>query len=108
MMQSTSDRFDGANYFLRVDNSSKTGMYCFEFAVTGAGLFPFDMLRRDHCFPIDEGEATSMGGVEPLMAPRRVIKLRAWSEHKWWRPTYGRWRSFGWSVVMVGEEPKEW
>ena len=67
------------------------------FWVVGSGLFPFDMLRYDHCFPYTE---TDSGVIEKTThrhsrsGPVSVM-LETASPNA---PTVGRWESFGWTV----------
>lgn len=67
-----------------------------EFTVKGGGLFPFDMLRYDQCWPKSEStdsaaiERTTRhghGGTEEVT----LVGLNS--------PTQGRWQSFGWRVI---------
>lgn len=95
----------GGDLYLLKRHVKADKMYCIEFAVVGSGKFPTDMLRRDMCHPTDEGEAVSLIG--EYDEPRRIVRLKAWSTDKWWRPTYGRWQSFGWSVVTAGPDAQK-
>ena len=70
------------------------------FTVKGRGLFPIDMLRHDHCWPVDgdynhiSRSATSNAEASIVLCAqmRRCI-------------TPERWRSFGWVVTdIAGEE----
>lgn len=62
------------------------------FQVTGKGVFPFDMLRYDGCYPMDTGSAQLLP--ETVL---RTIKLVAPDGHC----TEGRWNSFLWSVEVL-------
>ncbi len=72
-----------------------------EIHVMGRGLFPLDMLRRDQCFPLDEGEAQRLyyhlDSVDSKDG-REVIRLGT-MQRRLWMPTVERWKSFGWTVV---------
>lgn len=98
------DYENGLNYVLHQDPRAAEKMYCTEFTVVGRGHFPYDMLRYDMCHPVDSTSAGNMHFDYAQMsrsereAPREV-KLRCWSRHKFWRPTYARWQSFGWVVT---------
>lgn len=72
--------------------------------VEGVSPFPIDMLRYDNLVP----DAESDSGViardyhfrNGERAERVTVVLRRYAE-KSWRPTDGRWQSFGWKVVNV-------
>lgn len=66
------------------------------FVVEGSGLFPYDMLRYDGCFPRSESESPLLGGGHD--AEFRQIELQRYVEVVHDQPTEGRWRSFGWHV----------
>lgn len=63
----------------------------FKFTVSGRGLFPFDMLRYDCCYPQSPQDVANLDG----RARRQVTLIAA----KPVGPTNGRWNSFGWDVV---------
>lgn len=69
--------------------------YGWRFIVVGCGDFPFDMLRYDECFPVDEGEARDMV-IHNL--EQRTVRLERWSTHPR-PPTERRWESQGWRVI---------
>jgi hypothetical protein len=75
-------------------------------AVEGDGAFPIDMLRYSHCFPateLDSGEI--IGSWEQEERRRRKVLLRRVDcHHKLIPSEIYRWKSFGWSVVGVGDE----
>lgn len=71
-------------------SKAKKTWCCTTIEVTGAGRFPFDMLRYDNCVPV---QPTLMEGRES-----RVIKLRRFSPDGT-PATVGRWNSFGWGVT---------
>jgi hypothetical protein len=95
---------DGACYVIRTDRKSEP-MYCVEYAITGRGEFPWDMLRSDMAHPISSDDAALMSCYN---REQRVIKLRTWSRNKMWRPTYDRWRSFGWMVTTDVTAAEVW
>lgn len=67
-----------------------------EYYVTGAGTFPYDMLRYDACWPVGAEDAAKMDsppGVATVRQPLRSIRM-----HSHTAPTIARWSSFGWSV----------
>ena len=63
------------------------------FEVSGTGIFPFDMLRHDSCWP---GSYTSVEGL--LEKTGRVIVMYSDRE-----PTKSRWASFGWAAKKIGQ-----
>lgn len=68
------------------------------FVVAGCGPFPFDMLRKDECFPLNTESASAIGlEVTDLRArdSRRAVRL---GTYKPLGPTVARWESFGWKV----------
>ena len=67
----------------------------YEYYVTGSGVFPFDMLRYDSCWPCGPEDAAHMDYQRYEDSHRKIrsVKLRSWRE-----PTIDRWSSFGWSV----------
>jgi hypothetical protein len=71
----------------------------YTYFVTGRGVFPFDMLRYDRCYPADSNAAFNMDRTQDL----RFVKLNSWLV-----PTIDRWSSFGWSVgfeaVKIAQE----
>lgn len=74
-----------------------TKMFSHEFVVEGTFSFPTDMLRYDHCYPAGQDDVSKILDKAPRGEKMRV-KLAARAE-KAWRPTEGRWRSFGWHVL---------
>ena len=74
------------------------------FAVTGTLRFPIDMLRYEGCYPVSEHEDSAtivhslMREGEPVPKPYRVAVRKVHNLGKHWRPTAGRWESFGWRV----------
>lgn len=70
-----------------------------EFTVEGDGLFPFDMLRYDHCWPKSEAhDSTALGGGHDREL-RRVVLVTGSAA----APTPNRWKSFGWRFIGYGE-----
>jgi len=61
--------------------------------------FPIDMLRYDLCWPATSEDATRIH--DEVTQPRqpRSIKLKGLK-----LPTFARWHSFGWEVVLIGTE----
>ena len=86
-------------------------MYETKFTVSGAGEFPFDMLRHDQCCPVTGKDASQMHapagglGVDPVPGfftePRRIVLAKRHSLRSDANLTDGRWTSFGWSIVDV-------
>lgn len=68
------------------------------FVVVGSGIFPFDMLRYDQCWPKSESPDSSAIAVgmygESALGLRRVTLVTD-NPHA---PTMGRWESFTWKV----------
>jgi hypothetical protein len=67
----------------------------YEFYVSGSGVFPFDMMRYDQCWPAS-GEDAARLEWERISARGqgiRSIKMLSYRE-----PTVDRWASFTWSV----------
>ncbi len=65
------------------------------FTVEGVGVFPFDMLRYDGCYPVGHGDVRIMTHISSSEEPKRV-ELESFSAAS---PTPARWESFGWRVV---------
>jgi hypothetical protein len=81
-------------------------LYEATFRVRGSGEFPFDMLRYDCCYPINETEARRMSWAEcdssevrTVELRRKACKLRCDAENI----TPARWQSFGWRVLQHDE-----
>jgi hypothetical protein len=76
-----------------------------EFTVRGTGLFPFDMLRYDSCWPKSQEDTAAIeattrrrtrGSIEnPGPAELTVVTLLTIGTNA---PTEARWDSFGWKV----------
>ncbi len=78
-------------------------LYRFEFLVKpryAAAEFPLDMLRFDACIHASEEAsrkiAANIAHGEDIRDP---ICLLHWTNNPNWRPTEGRWGSFGWLIV---------
>jgi len=69
------------------------------FTVEGSGEFPFDMLRYDHAWPYTEAHDSHLLSSE-TRERRRVVLMTDSPQ----APTVGRWESFGWRVVGMGEQ----
>jgi hypothetical protein len=65
----------------------------YEYYVSGRGVFPFDMLRYDSCWPVTSEDARKMDWGHMGGHSQRSVKMRSHSE-----PTIDRWLSFLWSV----------
>lgn len=84
-------------------------IYIHTLTVRGSGPFPFDMLRRDGCYPRQTPDADALGacalGCDPLEL--RTVTLVHVSAQAFWMPTRERWESFGWRVVgWESEDPR--
>lgn len=69
------------------------------FQVTGNGVFPFDMLRKDCCFPRNEEDSYNL----IAKGHRTIILEAAWTDFRT-NPTFGRWASFGWDAEVISNE----
>jgi len=84
-------------------------LYYHRFTVEGTGHFPHDMLRYDGCWPSTSEDASKISfyiHLEPDKEAKRKIQLTSVG-HKDWKPTLGRWQSFGWQVIEYGNERRE-
>ena len=68
-------------------------MVLYKYIVTGAGFFPMDMLRYDHCWPADNDAVIEIQG--PMMDERKILLASIQA------PTEARWESFGWSCSAI-------
>jgi hypothetical protein len=70
------------------------------FAVEGVGEFPFDLLRRDQCWPATPDDARSMAlhpaSGDPDALRTRYVRLETAAMRS---PSRGRWRARGWPVI---------
>jgi len=67
----------------------------YEFVVSGAGTFPFDMLSHDRAYPANIEEASKLNEYGP---ERRYVKLVSASSVREWTPHQAGWKTFGWRV----------
>ena len=75
-------------------------MYQFTFEVRGGTAFPVDMLRYDSAFPNQESGSSDIEASMRYEADgTTTVQLRTNQADRHWRPTEGRWKSFGWEVV---------
>ena len=81
--------------------------YYQKFKVSGRGTFPFDMLRYDHCWPIDDTLAMDYDVRFNEDNAIRTVTLARHVELKSTEPTDGRWSSFGWPVVRGSVETRK-
>lgn len=73
--------------------------YIFNFVVSGAGEFPFDMLRFDMCWPVtghDVAMVTLTRETAGEFPGKRSVKMACVQRGG---PTVDRWASFGWIVT---------
>jgi hypothetical protein len=70
------------------DYIGKKDITRYTYWVSGRGVFPFDMLRYDDCYPADTISAGKLGHTD-----KRSICIQSDMP-----PTVGRWASFLWSV----------
>ena len=59
------------------------------FSVKGSGSFPFIMLQRDQCHPVDEKDVDNLFN----SSGTRTVRLRGQL------PNNDVWRVYGWSVI---------
>lgn len=69
----------------------------FKFTVVGSGVFPFDMLRYDQCWPASENDSAAIERTSRRGSHMRDEKITLASNID--RTTGARWVSFGWRVV---------
>ena len=81
-------------------------MYSHDYTVEGFGDFPIDMLRYDSSYPFNsqDVEQISLPRVVVGGNKRRQVRL-AHTGPAGWKPTSGRWESFGWKVLQHGRNP---
>jgi len=77
-----------------------TKMFMHRFIVEGSGIFPVDMLRYNSCWPTysEDVFAIMMDHTDPEYLEPRKATISAIAS-KGWKPTEGRWASFGWRVI---------
>lgn len=72
------------------------------FKVKGKGRFPIDMLRYDHCFPLQSDDAAKIAATFEHYYSDETVEITLVSYFgKPNYPTEGRWASFGWTVFHV-------
>lgn len=71
-------------------------MYKTIFTVEGSGEFPFDMLRYNGCFPLNESDSCKLNMHHSELRQVQLVKL-----HKDRKPelTPRRWLSFDWRII---------
>ena len=70
------------------------------FQVTGAGLFPLDMLRYDNCWPCGEEDIPKIDNDYTCgLQGQRTVTLCRIVRNKNLLPTADRWATFGWLFV---------
>jgi len=74
--------------------------YGWIFVVEGSGNFPLDMLRRDRCFPLDEGETYYMRHHNSEKVQITLKTHQPYITHK-------RWESFSWKVIHASPLTKD-
>jgi len=75
-------------------------MYITTFKVSGVFVFPLDMLRYDSCYPRAQEDVSNIK-VEYTKENGRqlqVVTLCRMHQERDWKPTFGRWESFGFKV----------
>lgn len=87
--------------------SIKATSYVQEFYVRGNGVFPFDMLRYDQCWPAGSDDAYKVGMTrdDPDYFKLRTIKLVRYAPVNV-GPTSARWSSFMWACSMEDNWPR--
>ena len=74
-------------HHLKADDRPRTR---YEYIVTGAREFPYDMLRYDRCWPMTSSDVAKM--FPSAHGEPRSILMCSYTQ-----PTLARWSSFGWS-----------
>lgn len=76
-------------------------MKVYRFTVEGKGPFPFDMLRRDTCYPrtTESAHAMDCSRCAEMAHGKRKVELIKPVEHDYDHPNAQRWESFGWNVI---------
>ena len=72
--------------------------HLYKYEVTGNGIFPWDMLRYDCCWPASSEDAFNL---EKPTDPEKRVKPRTVRMSSIQAPTEGRWTSFLWRVEHV-------
>lgn len=70
----------------------------YNFTVQGEPMFPFDMLRRDQCYPATAQDVTEMIRAIPVGydGPVTVHRIQMYSAK---HPNAAKWQSYGWDVI---------
>lgn len=76
-------------------------MKVYKFTVEGKGIFPYDMLRHDRCYPttLESAQAMDCQLCAGMVRGKRKVELIKPVEHIYEYPTAARWESFGWKVI---------
>lgn len=80
----------------------KKTVYEWLIVVEGRGDFPFDMLRYNSCFPLEETDANR---IERSTERRRIVLCRRSANDDPGTPA--RWESFSWKVLLGTTEYHE-
>ena len=75
----------------------------------GRSSFPFDMLRYDACYPTGQADVAKMDSNDDPrftkeMGDNPKVRLNHIGTERFWKPTTGRWESFGREVLDEGME----
>jgi hypothetical protein len=70
----------------------------FTFIVEGNGVFPFDMMRYDQCWPYTGEDSAKLDHHYDSGGIRRVT-MQTFGDRFTNRPTRARWASFTWRVL---------
>lgn len=73
------------------------------FTVAGRGVFPADMLRHDHCWPVD-GDLNRVTDPTVRLGERKDVTVTLCAQSGR-RITPARWQSFGWVVTEIDGVP---
>lgn len=66
--------------------------------VEGNYPFPIDMLRYDAVWPRTETDSYNISRSFHYAEAKMTVEVIRNAESSW-KPTYGRWESFGWKVI---------
>lgn len=69
-----------------------------QFAVTGRGSFPIDMLRYEGCFPHSSADAATIEASFRPGPEERIVSLVKYHDTRDVHLEAARWGSFGWIV----------
>lgn len=67
--------------------------------VTGTGVFPFDMLRYDKCFPARGQDVIAMWTHRSARSAQRTVMVAKNATSRTDGFTADRWASFGWKLT---------